>query len=246
MNSLPQSLFENLQVDYMAAVQPTTVNLNQHNEMMNMTGDVTMISQHAGYNQPAQASNGPPSPPPPSASTGNAPPPPPAPPGMGKGGPPPPPPPPKGFKSNAPPPPPGAKPASLSVPGGGPPAPPPMPSAAASNPSGPPPPPPPPGQAPVSSGPPPPPGLPPIPGQQAAPEGVQPAEGQAEMSPEEAKKFELIADPNFQVYLKMMKLRIPKVAISHKMATDAIFPAEMLELFASDMQRASSGLPVSW
>jgi hypothetical protein len=246
LNSLPQSLFENLQVDYQAAVQPTTVNLNQHNEMMNMTGDITMLSHQPGPSGTAPVNNVPPPPKP--ANTGSAPPPPPAPPGLGKGGPPPPPPPPKGNNSNAPPPPPGATLAKLSAPpGSNPPAPPPMPSS--SNLGGPPPPPPPPGQTPAPTGPPPPPGLPALPsfpGQQAAPAGEQPAEAQSEVSPEEAKKAELIADPNFTVYLKMMKLRIPKVAVLHKMAIDGLFDPEMLELFASDLQRVSVGLSVAW
>ena len=68
MNSLPQSLFDNLQVDYAAAVQPTTVNLNQHNEQMDMTGNTTMMENQLGA-QPQNAA-----PPPPAGGGGYVPP----------------------------------------------------------------------------------------------------------------------------------------------------------------------------
>jgi hypothetical protein len=216
VNSLPQNLFDNLQVDYTTAVQPTSVNLNQHNEQLNVSTDTTLMMSHL-----ADANNGPPAPPPaggappPAPSQGAPPPPPPA---GGSGGPPPPPPPPPGMKSNAPPPPPGAQPA-------GPPAP-----------AAPP-------------GPPQPPGLP---GQPPS----QPAEGDAaapveaadepEMSPEEAKRAELLANPDFKVYLRMIKMRIPKVAICHKIMADNIFDPDDIEVFKKDMERAGNGLPLEF
>jgi hypothetical protein len=72
-------------------------------------------------------------------------------------------------------------------------------------------------------------------------EAAQPA-----MSPEEAKKAELIADEQFGLYLKMVKLRIPKMAIMHKITADGVFDPALMDLFDSDIQRAASGMPVSW
>lgn len=266
MNSLPQNIFENLQVDYTTAIQATTINLNQHNEKMNAT-DISILSHYgaspvANAGVPPPVAGGAPPPPPPAPAAGGAPPPPPPPPPPmgGKGGPPPPPPPPGGFKAKPPPPPPGAKVATLSS-GGPPPPPPPMPSggAPAGGPpppppppmaggapaaGGPPPPPPPPGMS-APSGPPPPPGLPPVPG---APEGApgQPVEAQPAVSPEEAKKAELISNPDFMLYLRMIKMRIPKVAIAHKMTVDGQFDPTFIDLFDTEIQRASNGMPLPW
>ena len=273
MNSLPQSIFDNMHVDYefvKSTMKSTNVALNQHNEQMNISVDPSIMENSlmdpAGLGQPVQAqASGPPAPPPPPA--GNAPPPPPPPPpgGIGnKKGPPPPPPPPPSSKAKAPPPPPGARIATLSngpqaaAPSGGPPPPPPpppLPNLANTGPPAPPPPPPPNNQvsAPASNLPPAPPGMQPpaqLGTQPPAPPGMeQPGQAppaQAEMSPEEAKKQELLGDENFKVYLRMIKLRIPKIGVLHKITADGFYDPTVLDLFDNDIERASKGMPVPW
>lgn len=59
-------------------------------------------------------------------------------------------------------------------------------------------------------------------------------------------KNELLASEDFKVYLKMIKLRIPKMAIMHKLTADGIFDPKVLDLFDSEIEKVSQGLPVPW
>lgn len=102
-------------------------------------------------------------------------------------------------------------------------------------------PPPPPG----AGGPPPPPGYgapPPPPGFGAPP----PAPEAPQLSPEQQRRQDLIANPEFQVYLKMIKLRIPEQGIRHKIRSEAKFPEGDIDLFKDDMEKAARGMTVGF
>lgn len=93
---------------------------------------------------------------------------------------------------------------------------------------------------PAGTAPPPP---PPPPG---APAGAPPAPPAPPADPKEAKRAELIANPDFAVYLKMIKLRIPQHNVGMKMTMDGKFDPNDVELFSGDFEKAARGQPLDF